>query len=68
MSKGIATFAIAFVIGVWLHQKYLSGRPIVPVIVGTLIIAQLFNWIFGIDTPPIQIFHLAQRKTDEALA
>ena len=67
MSKGIATFAIAFVIGVWLHQKYLAGRPIIPIIVGTLMIAQIFNWVFGIDTPPIQIFHLVQRKTDEAL-
>lgn len=65
MSKSIAPLVIAFVIGVWIHQKYLSGRPIVPIIVGTLVVAQIFNWIFGIDTPPIQIFHIVQNKIDE---
>jgi hypothetical protein len=68
MSKSLAVFAIAFVLGVWIHQNYLSGRPLVPIIVGTLIVAQIFNWIFGIDTPPIQVFHVVQRKTSEELA
>lgn len=65
MDKGIV---IAFVLGIWFYQKYLSGRPIVPIIVGTLAFAQIFNWIFGIDTPPIQIFRIVQNKTSEELA
>lgn len=68
MNKSLFVFVFAFVLGVWLHQKYLSGRPIVPIIVGTLVIAQIFNWIFGIDTPPIQVFRIVQRKTSEELA
>ena len=68
MNTSLVVFTLAFVIGIWIHQKYLSGRPIVPVIVGTLIVAQIFNWIFKIDTAPIQIFHTVQRKTSEDLA
>lgn len=68
MSRSIIVIAIAFVLGVLIHQKYLAGRPIVPVIVGTLAVAQIFNWIFKIDTPPVQIFHAVQSKTSEELA
>jgi hypothetical protein len=66
MNGSLSTFVVAFVIGIWIHQKYLAGRSIIPVIVGTLAIAQLFNWIFKVDTPPVQIFHAIQNRTEAA--
>jgi len=61
-------FFVLFVVGVFIHQKFFAGRPIVPTIVGVLSVAFIFNLIFGVTTPPAQIVSIVGHKTLEEQA
>jgi hypothetical protein len=68
MDKGPFMFLALFVLGVFIHQRFFAGRPIVPTIVGVLSVALLFNIIFGVVTPPAQIVSVVGHKTLEEQA
>jgi hypothetical protein len=57
-----------FVLGVFIHQKFFAGRPIIPTIVGVLSVAYFFNLILGVTTPPAQIVSIIGHKTLEEKA
>lgn len=54
---------VLFVLGVFIHQRFFAGRPLVPTMVGILVVSYIFNLIFGVITPPAQIVSVAGRKT-----
>lgn len=55
----------AFIVGVYIHQRFFKGRPPVAIIFGTMVVAFIFNLIWGITTPPAQIASIVGRKTLE---
>jgi hypothetical protein len=59
---------VLFVLGVFIHQRFFAGRPLVPTMVGVLSVAYLFNLLFGVTTPPAQIVSTVGHKTLEAQA
>ena len=61
-----ALVVVLFVLGVFIHQRFFAGRPLVPTLVGILGVSYIFNLIFGVITPPAQIVSVAGRKTLEA--
>jgi hypothetical protein len=65
MDKGPLIFLALFVVGVFIHQRFFAGRPVIPTIVGILSVAYLFNLILGVTTPPAQIVSVIGRKTLE---
>jgi hypothetical protein len=68
MDKEPLMFLALFVVGVFIHQRFFAGRPIVPMIVGVLGVAFIFNLIFGVITPPAQIVSVIGHKTLEERA
>lgn len=63
-----AIVVVLFVLGVFIHQRFFAGRPLVPTLVGVLSVSYIFNLIFGVITPPAQIVRVAGHKTLEAQA
>ena len=59
---------ILFVLGVFIHQQFFAGRPLVPTLVGILSVAYVFNLVLGVTTPPAQIVSVVGRKTLADLA
>jgi hypothetical protein len=59
---------VLFVLGVFIHQRFFAGRPLVPTLVGVLGVSYIFNIIFGVITPPAQIVSTVGRKTLEPQA
>ena len=57
-----------FVLGVFIHQRFFAGRPLVPTLVGVLSVSYIFNLILGVTTPPAQIVSVVGRKTLEEQA
>jgi hypothetical protein len=60
-----ALVVVLFVLGVFIHQRFFAGRPLVPTLVGILSVSYIFNLIFGVITPPAQIASVVGRKTLE---
>jgi hypothetical protein len=58
-----ALVLVLFVLGVFIHQRFFTGRPLVPTMVGVLGVSYMFNVIFGVITPPAQIVSVAGHKT-----
>jgi len=58
-----ALIVVLFVLGVFIHQRFFAGRPLVPTLVGVLSVAYLFSLIFNVTTPPAQIVSVVGRKT-----
>jgi hypothetical protein len=59
---------VLFVLGVFIHQRFFAGRPLVPTLVGVLSVSYVFNLILGVTTPPAQIVSVVGRKTLEETA
>ena len=59
---------VLFVLGVFIHQRFFAGRPLVPTLVGVLSVSYIFNLILGVTTPPAQIVSVVGRKTLEEKA
>jgi hypothetical protein len=39
-----------------MHKKYLKGQQLWVVLTGTLAFGEVFKWVTGIETFPLQIF------------
>jgi hypothetical protein len=59
-SASILTTLFAFAVGFWVHKKYLKGQPLWLVVAGTLAFGEVFKWVTGIETFPLQIFKKTQ--------
>jgi len=59
-SASILTTLFAFAVGFWVHKKYLKGQPVWLVVAGTLAFGEVFKWVTGIETFPLQIFKKTQ--------
>jgi len=55
-SASILTTLFAFAVGFWVHKKYLKGQHLWLVVAGTLAFGEVFKWVTGIETFPLQIF------------
>ena len=55
-SASLITTLFAFAVGFWVHKKYLKGQPLWLVVAGTLAFGEVFKWVTGIETFPLQIF------------
>lgn len=59
-TTSLLTTLFAFAVGFFIHKKYLKGQPLWLVIAGTLAFGEVFKWVTGIETFPLQIFKKTQ--------
>jgi len=59
-TASLLTTLFAFAVGFWVHKKYLKGQPLWLVVAGTLAFGEVFKWVTGIETFPLQIFKKTQ--------
>lgn len=59
-AASLVTTLFAFMVGFFIHKKYLKGEPVLVVIAGTLAFGEVFKWVTGIETFPLQIFKKTQ--------
>jgi hypothetical protein len=55
-AASILTTLFAFAVGFFIHKKYLKGQQLWVVLTGTLAFGEVFKWVTGIETFPLQIF------------
>ena len=55
-AASLLTTLFAFAVGIWVHRRYFKGQPILFVVGGTLAFGEVFKWVTGIETFPLQIF------------
>jgi hypothetical protein len=55
-AASLLTTLFAFAVGFFIHKKYLKGQQLWVIIVGTLAFGEVFKWVTGIETFPLQIF------------
>ena len=71
-AASLLTTLFAFAVGFFIHKKYLKGQPLFFVVGGTLAFGEVFKWVTGIETFPLQIFKKTQigseidQKTQDA--
>ena len=59
-AASLLTTLFAFAVGFFIHKKYLKGQPLLLVVGGTLAFGEVFKWVTGIETFPLQIFKKTQ--------
>ena len=59
-AASLLTTLFAFTVGFFIHKKYLKGQPVLLVVTGTLAFGEVFKWVTGIETFPLQIFKKTQ--------
>jgi hypothetical protein len=59
-TASIVTTLFAFAVGFFIHRRYLKGQPVWAVVAGTLAFGEVFKWVTGIETFPLQIFKKTQ--------
>ena len=59
-AASLLTTLFAFAVGFFIHKKYLKGQPVLLVVTGTLAFGEVFKWVTGIETFPLQIFKKTQ--------
>jgi hypothetical protein len=59
-TASLLTTLFAFAVGFLVHKKYLKGQPLLLVVAGTLAFGEVFKWVSGIETFPLQIFKKTQ--------
>lgn len=69
-TASLLTTLFAFAVGFFIHKKYLKGQPVWAVIGGTLAFGEMFKWVTGIETFPLQIFKKTRvgSQLDETLS
>ena len=71
-AASLLTTLFAFAVGFFIHKKYLKGQQLWVIIAGTLAFGEVFKWVTGIETFPLQIFKKTQigsevdQKTQDA--
>lgn len=55
-AASLMTTLFAFAVGFFIHRRYLKGQPVWAVVAGTLAFGEVFKWVTGIETFPLQIF------------
>ena len=55
-AASLLTTLFAFAVGFFIHKKYLKGQPVLLIVAGTLAFGEVFKWVTGIETFPLQIF------------
>jgi hypothetical protein len=55
-AASLLTTLFAFAVGFFIHKKYLKGQQLWVVLTGTLAFGEVFKWVTGIETFPLQIF------------
>ena len=72
-AASLLTTLFAFAVGFFIHKKYLKGQQLWVIIAGTLAFGEVFKWVTGIETFPLQIFKKTQigseidQKTQDAV-
>ena len=68
-AASLVTTLFAFAVGFFIHKKYLKGQPVWAIVGGTIAFGEVFKWVTGIETFPLQIFKKtrAGSSVDEAL-
>ena len=59
-AASLLTTLFAFAVGFFIHKKYLKGQPLLLVVGVTLAFGEVFKWVTGIETFPLQIFKKTQ--------
>ena len=69
-AASLVTTLFAFAVGFFIHKKYLKGQPVWFVVGGTLAFGEVFKWVTGIETFPLQIFKKTRvgSQLDETLS
>jgi len=63
-AASLVTTLFAFAVGFFIHKKYLKGQPVWAVVAGTLAFGEVFKWVTGIETFPLQIFKKTRVGSD----
>lgn len=63
-AASLMTTLFAFAVGFFIHKKYLKGQPLWAVVAGTLAFGEVFKWVTGIETFPLQIFKKTRVGSD----
>lgn len=59
-AASLVTTLFAFAAGFFIHKKYLKGQPVWAIVGGTIAFGEVFKWVTGIETFPLQIFKKTQ--------
>ena len=63
-AASLLTTLFAFAVGMWVHRRYLKDYNVAVVVVGTLAFGEVFKWVTGIETFPLQIFKKTRVGSD----
>jgi len=63
-AASLLTTLFAFAVGMWVHRNYLKDYNVAVIVVGTLAFGEVFKWVTGIETFPLQIFKKTQLGSD----
>jgi len=63
-AASLLTTLFAFAVGMWVHRRYLKDQNVAVIIAGTLVFGEIFKWVTGIETFPLQIFKKTQVGSD----
>ena len=63
-AASLLTTLFAFAVGMWVHRRYLKDQNVAVIIAGTLAFGEIFKWVTGIETFPLQIFKKTQVGSD----
>jgi hypothetical protein len=63
-AASLLTTLFAFAVGMWVHRRYLKDYNMAVVVVGTLAFGEVFKWVTGIETFPLQIFKKTRVGSD----
>jgi hypothetical protein len=63
-AASLLTTLFAFAVGMWVHRRYLKDQNVAVIIAGTLAFGEIFKWVTGIETFPLQIFKKTRVGSD----
>lgn len=52
----ILTIIFTFLVGLWVHTKYLKKQPIWVVVLAAIALGEALKLVFGVESIPLQIF------------